>query len=101
MVLAHHMSENPTYQDLARKRESAATRGWASSRFTSAIVAALTCTRVILFDRNCFVFTITHVYTGLMEAAMVPSSNPTLIGSYPTIRGAGERSTDSVVCSGD
>src|SRR5579863_2597712 len=62
----------PTTQDLARKSGTGAARGCASSRFTSASVAALTCWRVMLRDRNCFVFAIVHVYARSIEGAMVP-----------------------------
>ena len=54
-----------------------ATRGWASSRFTSARVAALTCVRVLMRDR--FVFSMVHIVTNdLLES--VPSE--TLVPSF-------------------
>jgi hypothetical protein len=46
-------------------------RGCASSRFTSASVAALTCVSVMLRDRVCFVFVMVQVYASLIEGAMV------------------------------
>jgi hypothetical protein len=46
---------------LVRFTTDAATRGWASSRFVSASVAALTCVRVLLRDR--FVFSMVHLVT--------------------------------------
>jgi len=63
----------PTFQDLARMRGRAATRGWLSSRSTSARVATLTCSRVLV--RDTFVFTMVHsVINGLRES--VPSVTP-------------------------
>jgi hypothetical protein len=42
-------------------RGTAATRGWASNRSTSARVATLTCSRVLV--RDTFVFTMVHSVT--------------------------------------
>jgi hypothetical protein len=52
----------PRYQDLARTRGAATAQGWASSPFTSALVAALTPLRVMVRDR--FVFSMVHIVTG-------------------------------------
>src|SRR5271154_2671927 len=63
----------PAFQDLARTRGRAATRGWASSRSTSARVATRTCSRVLV--RDTFVFSMANIVTnGLPES--VPSVTP-------------------------
>jgi len=60
-------------QVFARLRGTAATRGWASSHFTSALVAALTCSRVLV--RDCFVFTMVHSVTNHLPPS-VSSGTP-------------------------
>jgi hypothetical protein len=54
-------------------RGAAVTRGSASSRFTSARVAALTCVRVMVRDR--FVFSMVHIGTSDLLVS-VPSGAP-------------------------
>jgi hypothetical protein len=78
------ISGNRTYQDLARMRGTAATRGWASSRFTSARVAALTCVRVLV--RDPFVFSMVHIVTdGLLESVPFGTPIPSFMPNQPDI----------------
>ena len=53
------LGTNPPCQDLTRLRGPTETRGWASSRSTSARVAALTCMRVLVCDL--FAFCMAHI----------------------------------------
>jgi hypothetical protein len=84
------MSEKATYQDLAgisliRFAADIATRGLASSRNTSARVAALTCARVLVLDS--FDFSMVHIVTNdLLKSVLSVTPVPSFTHNHVLMR---------------